>query len=104
MTTTTNQEIATTIKSQIGGKMFGVMTGAKNFTSIESGLQFSLPSRFALQGINKITITLNGLDLYDVTFYKQLGVNIKEIKSIDNVYFDQLQEVFTRVTGLNIRL
>ena len=59
--------IAQEIFRQLGGNRFSVMTGSKNYTSIGNGLQFSLPKRY--NGINKISITLEGDDTYTVRGY-----------------------------------
>ena len=110
----TNKEIATTILQQLGGKRFIVFTGAKEFISIDNGLRFKIGRNASKT--NRIEITLNGADLYDMRFIKYRPFSVKvdhkkgEVKTIEekietireynDVYFDQLQELFTRVTGL----
>ena len=55
---------------------------------------------------NRCRITLRADDTYGVVFYKQnmnkktLNVTIKNIAEYEGVYFDQLQDIFTRVTGM----
>ena len=95
-------EVAQTILNQLGGNRFIVMTGAKNFVAGDYTLTFRIPK--AKQSINMVKIYLNGLDLYDVTFYRVRGVDVKEIKKVDGLYFDMLQETFTEVTGLYTNL
>ncbi len=99
-----NMQIANTILEQLGGNRFQTMVGPKDMVAIENGLQFGLKRGFAKNTINKVVIKLNGLDLYDVTFYNIRGINIKEIETETNLYADQLQSVFTKVTGLETLL
>ena len=110
----TNKEIATTILRQLGGHRFIAMTGAKDFLAIDNGLMFKV-GRNASKA-NRVEITLNGLDLYDIRFFRLTGGNFKvnhnkktcewvpvketEVKQYNDMYCDQLQEIFTEVTGL----
>ena len=95
-------EKAKTIIAQLGNGRFMAMTGAKNLVATENGLMFSLPRNASK--INKVVIALNGLDLYDVTFYNLRGVDCREIKTACNVYGDNLQSIFTEATGLDTRI
>lgn len=95
-------DIARTILEQLGGKTFAVMTGAKNFASLDTTLLFSLPGSggFTKNGINRVAILLNGLDLYDMVFTRVRGGNQTKIDERNNIYAEDLQRVFTDVTGL----
>ena len=93
----TNVEIANTIISQFG-KTFPMMVGIKSPVAIENGVQFGIAK--ATKGINKVVITLNGMDTYDVNFWKITNKVTKEITSVEGVYNDQLNSVFESVTGL----
>lgn len=109
-------EIGLTIYNQLGGSRFAAMTGYKNGLSIPNGLLFLLPSRFAKDGINKVRITLNGRDLYDMEFIKvgpqpsfkglMAGKEqkITVVATRSDVFCDQLQSVFTSITGLDTHL
>lgn len=97
---THDQQIAETILDQLGGQRFIVMTGAKAFIAIESGLQFKLPSRLTQRGIDTVRITLTPMDVYNVEFGRVRKLVYSIIESVDDVYCDQLQEVFTEKTGL----
>ncbi|WP_025154757.1 hypothetical protein [Morganella morganii] len=99
-----NQDIATTILSQMGGNRFIAMTGAKHLGFITNGLQFKLPARFAANGINCIQVILDPSDTYTMKFLKIRGLDCKKIAEIQGLFFDQLQEVFTEKTGLNTSL
>lgn len=95
-------QVANTIREQLGGRRFEVMTGAKDFMGDADSLAFKLP-RGARDGINYVKITL-AADLYTVTFYKFRGVNITPVYEVVMIQADQLREVFTRYTGLETSL
>lgn len=98
-------QIAKTILEQFGGYKFVAMTGAKNLTSIGNGLSFKLPGAgFVHNGINYVKIILNGKDTYNMEFGRIRGTTYKIINTVNNIYFDQLQEIFTQETGLNTHL
>jgi hypothetical protein len=108
-----NQQIAATILQQLGDNEFRVMTGAKNFVAIESGLQFDLPKYPGLK-INRVVITLNDRDTYDVQFGRiskkkdaVYGVTMPTYEALfflNDVYADSLRKTFTSMTGLDTRL
>ena len=111
---TRNEAIAKTIYNQIGGRRFTVMTGAKDFITIDNGLRFKIGRNGSKA--NMVEIKLNGSDLYDMEFIKfspvHLSINHRKgtadwkdevrqtIRKFDDIYFDQLQELFTEATGL----
>lgn len=94
-----SKEIAQTIYNQLGGSRFSVMTGAKNFTIIDNGLRFSLPKMSGIQ-VNRVMITLTPADVYHVDFVRAWGNKFTFLASVDDVYCDQLCEVFEANTGL----
>jgi len=99
------QYIAKTILEQLGGNKFVVMTGAKNLTGLPNGLSFKLPgAEFAKQGVNYVKITLDPSDTYTMEFGRTRGSEYKVINTHNDIYFDVLQEVFTRETGLETHL
>ena len=97
----TNTEIATTIISQFG-RSFPQMVGLKNVVAIERGVQFSHAK--GQQGINKVVVTLNGMDTYDLSFWKITNKTTKEIVGVGDIYNDQLGGVFENITGLYTHL
>lgn len=103
-TITGSMALAETILDQLGGQRFIVMTGAKAFIAIESGLQFKLSSRLTQRGIDTVRITLTPKDDYNVEFGRVRKLVYSVIESVDGVYCDQLQEVFTNTTGLYTHL
>lgn len=58
---TTNLQVAETIRQQLGGARFAMMTGAKNFVGGENMLLFSV-GRGAKAGINRVRVTLDPSD------------------------------------------
>ena len=112
---TRNAEIANTILQQLGGGRFLVMTGSKDMIAIDGGLRMSLARNGSKA--NRLEITLNGADLYDMKFYhytpwrfstrggqfREYPEKITTVKEYNDVYFDQLPELFTETTGLYTR-
>jgi hypothetical protein len=101
------EDVVEEILNQLGGYKFIVMTGAKNLvknkTKEGEQLSFRLPK--AKDGINHVAITyLRGHDLYNVKFGRIRGVEYKIIHEVDNVYNDQLVDIFERTTGLYTHL
>ena len=92
-----NAEIANTIISQFG-RSFPQMVGLKNVVAIERGVQFSHAK--GEQGINKVVITLNAGDTYDLHFWKITNKTTKEIVGFGEIYNDQLVGVFENTTGI----
>lgn len=96
--------IAQTILDQLGGNRFIAMTGAKNLVAGSNMLQFDI-GRGAINKANKVRVTLQSSDTYMVEFFYLRGVNCRTIGSaINGVYADQLQNVFTKETGLDTHL
>ena len=78
------------------------MKAAKNLAKDKSLLSFRLPK--AKDGINYVKITLNGKDLYDIEFGRIQGVNYKIKKEFNDIYNDQLVDIFEKTTGLYTKL
>jgi hypothetical protein len=106
--------VADIILEQLGGNKFVVMTGASHFISDGNVLKMTLPRNAS--NANRLDITLDWDDTYTMRFYKysprRLNTKtfefsqekIKEVKTIQGVYCDMLQEIFTDVTHLYTRL
>lgn len=97
---------AKTILGHLGGEDFVTMTRAEGFMQFENGLCFRLPDDpdFVKDGINYIRIALNEWDLYDVEYHIFRDEKLTLIHYDEGLYFDQLQESFTRQTGLDTRM
>lgn len=91
--------IAQTIMNQLGGNKFVMMTGANTFVDRGDGLVFKVGGG-AKKRINRVAVTLNGSDLYDVVFYKGGVLNVKKVAEYSDIYADQLTDIFTKETGL----
>ena len=101
---TNTATIAQTILQQIGGNRFAAMTGAKNFVSGSNMLQFDI-GRGAANKASKVRITLDTSDTYSMEFFYVRGVVCKTCAGhTKGIYADQLQEAFTRITGLDTHL
>tara|TARA_B100002019_G_scaffold287344_1_gene299187 strand:- start:321 stop:848 length:528 start_codon:yes stop_codon:yes gene_type:complete len=97
-----NKNIAKTILQQLGGNKFIAMTGAKNLGFTNNGLQMKIGRNS--KGITHVIINLKSTDTYDMEFIKIRGTSYKVVKKLKGVYADQLQNIFTKFTGLRTRL
>lgn len=106
----TSLDVANEILNQLGGRRFAAFTGAKNFVGDASSLSFSLPGNrgFTKDGINVVKVTLTPMDVYTVEFcrVRRSGFEMKRtvIATVENVYNDNLREVFEEYTGLRTSL
>ena len=92
-------EVGATILQQLGGNKFIAMTGASNFIGIDDyTIAFKIGRNS--KGVNYVKIHLNGMDTYDIEFINARMGEHKIISKVDDVYADQLQEVFTEHTGM----
>lgn len=105
LTTEQAEQIAYTILQQMGGDgRLHAMVGATVLAFEKDG---SLTFRFkSCRKANFVKITLNGLDLYDMTFMKihSKTYEVKEVKTFENLYSDNLKETFEAFTGLYLSL
>lgn len=93
-----SSQVAQTILDQLGGQRFSTMTGAKNYVGSDNSLMFMIGRNQSKA--NKVRVTLNADDLYDVEFFSIRGVNVTKKAERSNVFADQLRDVFTSVTGM----
>lgn len=81
-----------------------IMIGGKDF--IKSDSEQWVAFKFPNGKYNYCKIQLNGYDLYDMTFQKWVwskGKLTKEVV-INDLYYDQLKNVFEQETGLYLSL
>lgn len=97
-----NLTVAKTILEQLGGNKFVVMTGAKNLGGTENSLSFRIGRNSSKS--NCVKIVLNGSDLYDITFSHIRKFDLIEDQVYNDIYNDQLVEIFERYTGLRTKL
>lgn len=94
-------QVAKTILEQLGGAgRLQVMTGAYNFVAYPNGVSFKFKNR----KVNYVKITLNGMDLYDIEFLKLTVNSQKKVAEFEDIYFDQLIDIFEDTTGMYLRL
>lgn len=102
--------IADAILKQLGGGKFIAMTGARDFVYGPDFLQFRFPTH---RRVNSLKIILEPTDLYRLEFYritkprltaKDFSGGAQLVAEFDGIYADQLQPIFTRVTGLDTHL
>jgi hypothetical protein len=101
---TTQPTVAQTILQQLGGRRFLAMTGASDLVGDTDYLMFSLPRNMTRGRFSKCRITLNALDLYDIELFRIVKCEIKTQASSTDVYVEDLQRVFTSMTGLDTHL
>ncbi len=108
--------IADIIYQQLGGGRFIAMTGCNSFIwdDRNNSLQMCIPRNSSKA--NRLTITYKPDDTYNMRFWrytscrwsskyaKMYPEKYTDIKVFDGVYCDQLQELFTEVTGMYTRL
>ena len=99
----TDMEIANTILAQLGGNKFIAMTGSKNFIASKESLTMTLTKNKVKA--KYLSVTLNSNDTYTMLFFS-LNRNFERVSKSEKtgVYFDQLQSIFTEVTGLDTHL
>jgi len=95
-----NMQIAQTIQSQLGGRRFSVMTGAKNYVGGDNYLSFKVSSRMCRNKATHVKITLDQTDTYTVAFLACRGTSIRQISEHNFIYGEQLQTVFSSETGM----
>lgn len=97
-------QIAQTILDQLGGRRFLAMTGARSLTAGENNLGFRLPARLTKNGGSGMRIELNAHDLYDLKLFKIVNLDVRTIEERSMVGAENLQSVFTEMTGLDTSL
>lgn len=96
-------QVAETILAQFGGNRALAMIGGKVMYT-----DTSIVVDFKAHAKNRSTHVeieyLYGRDLYTVTFWRVQGLDCTRISCYADMYADQLQEIFTRETGLALHL
>jgi hypothetical protein len=93
-----------TIMSQLGWNKLSVMIGITNPSYGDGGKSLSFRWKARSPKCNYCKITLNHKDLYDMQFGYIRGLNFTNIKDFNDVYNDQLLDVFEDYTGLATHL
>ena len=96
--------IAATIVNQLGGgRKLQMMIGLKQLINEPNGVTLVFPKPKHRGAVNRVRITLNGLDLYDMEFIRTHGRSVKVVKEFNDVYAEDLKDRFEDGTGLYIR-
>ena len=97
---TRNQEIATTIRSQLYTMDTHAMMcfGVNQFLAVENGLQFRASGSKVKRG-GRVEIKLNGKDLYDVEVFRVVKFEKKVIKRVEDVYVEDLMHNLWDILG-----
>lgn len=97
--------VANTILAQLGGGRFLTMTGAKNLVGSENSLSMRVNSvNYDGKRVNVLTVTLDPSDTYIVRASYLRARTLTTVAEASDIYADQLQTVFTRLTGLHTSL
>lgn len=91
-------DTAHTILQQLGGNRFITMTGAKDMVGDDRSLQFRIGRNSSKA--NMVKVTLRPSDTYRVEFLRYARLEVKPVKTIDGIFAEQLQSVFSDTTGL----
>lgn len=89
-------EVPTTILAQLGGRRFMMMTGAVVMGDANSLKVFFKGSTKT----NRLNVTLEADDTYTLEFHRVRGTNVRSVETMSGVYAEDLQRIFTEVTGL----
>lgn len=107
-TSNTAKQVAATILTQLGGHRFIAMPGSNNFsygTTAEGNDCFVCHLTKNKSTAKYLSITLMVDDTYTMKFSKtNKAYDIIIVNETAGVYYDQLQDIFTEVTGLNTSL
>jgi hypothetical protein len=96
--------IANTIVQQLGGsRKLQMMIGLKQILTASNAVTLVFPKPKHRGAVNRVRITLNGLDLYDMEFIRTHGRSVKVVKEFNDVYAEDIKDRFEEGTGLYIR-
>jgi hypothetical protein len=100
------KHVAETILAQMGGgRALKLMLGVKEFSSHSDEGLGALSFRFkGSRKANYVKIILAPSDTYTLRFSKIGTYSYNVVEFVEDVYFDQLNDVFRRVTGLETRV
>ena len=93
------------ILQQLGGRQFIAMTGARLMHDGDNKLIAKIKGS---KTCNHLEITLNSMDLYDIRFCKigtaKTMFAIKNDKTFNNIYFDDMKGLIEEETKLYLSL
>lgn len=98
-----NQIAATIVKQLGGGRKLQMFIGLKQLINEPLGVTLVFPKPKHAGAVNRVRITLNGMDLYDMEFIRTRGSSVKIVKEFNDVYAEDIKDRFEEGTGLYIR-
>jgi len=98
-----NNIAATIIRQLGGGRKLQMMIGLKQLINEPNGVTLVFPLPKHPGAVNRVRITLNGKDLYDMEFIRTRGRSQKIVKEFNDVYAEDIKDRFEEGTGLYIR-
>jgi len=100
-TPTTDLTVSKTIFQQLGGNRFAAMTGARDFVGDANSLSFRLSSTLTRPRVSGMTITLKDNDTYEMKTFRIRKLEVPTADTRQDVHAEDLQRVFTAMTGLD---
>lgn len=100
----TDLTVPTIILQQLGGERFKAMTGAASFAGDEQMLSFRLKASITKHRASGMRIYLEAADTYRLELLKIRNFEVTVVDTRSGVYADDLQRVFTAMTGLDTHL
>lgn len=102
--TASNNGVANIIVQQLGGsRKLQMMIGLRQILTERNAVTLVFPKPKHKGAVNRVRITLNGMDLYDMEFIRTHGRSVKVVKEFNDVYAEDLKDRFEDGTGLYIR-
>lgn len=98
-----NQIAATIVQQLGGGRKLQMFIGLKQLINEPNGVTLVFPKPKHRGAVNRVRITLNGKDLYDMEFIRTHGRSVKVVKEFNDVYAEDIKDRFEEGTGLYIR-
>ena len=96
--------IASIIVQQLGGgRKLQMFIGLKQLINQSNGVTLVFPKPKHRGAVNRVRITLNASDLYDMEFIRTHGRSVKVVREFNDVYAEDLRDRFEEGTGLYIR-
>lgn len=95
---------ATIILQQLGGRQFLAMTGSKNLSHSNEGNTLTMHLTKNSLKAKYLQITLTPADTYTMVFSTLKKYEVVDLKTIENVYCDNIREIFEKETGLYTKL
>tara|TARA_B100000927_G_C16471836_1_gene471892 strand:- start:2620 stop:3258 length:639 start_codon:yes stop_codon:yes gene_type:complete len=101
---TANQVASTIVRQLGGGGRLVSMIGLRQMINQDNGVTLVFPLFKHKGAVNRVRITLNGKDLYDMEFIRVRGKSVKTVRTFNDVWGMDLIEKFEEGTGLLLKI